>query len=517
MTKKIFAVLAVIMLLAPALGCGPAVTATPTTAPVATTAPTVTMGPPVMLDYYQVGNADSTSRAKVEAAIDAYIEPLINADVTFHIIPWGDWASKAVTALEAGEKMDIIFTADWENYMQEVSEGLLVKMNDNSGPNGNLMDLYGQGILSTLNPGFISGSQIDGVTYAVPTQKELAVPWGYVYNVTVADEIGFTDADALAVKTYADLEPWLAKAKLAHPAMFPYLTDGTVGSMQWVHGFVSSISDYVVNMSAIPVNGVVDETIMDPMETPWMATYLAMIRTWEVKGYINPDAGLSTFQTSDALNAGNFFVEPMPLKGNNIKAVELMLASGNADLKLKEIYGMPKVINTSDAGGSMLAIAASSPNPVQAMKYINLMHTDSTLVNMMLYGAPDMWTVGADGRVTIVDDTWIKAMPGAWVLGDINLQKVTTAEDPNKNALLISYAADAFAEPSLGFRFRPESVQAEITAIQSVVDGSQRALLTGFVDPATELAPFIQSLKDAGLEKVLTEVRAQYTAWKASK
>ena len=248
-----------------------------------------------------------------------------------------------------------------------------------------------------------------------------------------------------------------------------------------------------------------------------MASYLDTVRSWYTKKYINPDAGLTTFDVNQVMNAGNFFVMPMPLKGNNIKAAELMIASGNAKLQLKEFYGMPKVINTSDAGGSMLAIPTTSVDPVTAMKFINLMHTDSTLVNMLLYGVPDkMWTVDPDGRVNIIDNSWISAMPGAWVLGDITIQKVSNKEDPKKNQLLIDYAKDAFPEPSLGFRFVPDPVNAEMTAVQSVVDGSQRALLTGYVDPKTELPKFIKALKDAGLDKVLAEVQKQYAAWKTA-
>lgn len=511
--KKMFVVLSSLLIVASMVlaACTPA----PTTAS-ATAAPTAKPGP-VMLDYYQEGNQDSTSRAAVEAAVNAYIEPLINANITIHIIPWGDWTGKAVTGLQAGQKADIFFTADWNGYMQEVTEGLLTPLNDPKGPNGNLLEKYGQGITKSINPAYLSGSAVNGVNYAIPTQKELSVPWGFVYNATIADEIGFTDADAAAVKTPADLEPWLAKAKAKHPDIYPYNTDGTVGFMQWVHGFTNA-SDYAVNMSAIPdASGKVDETIMIPLETPWMASYLDTVRSWYTKGYINPDAGLTTYDTSAALNAGKLFIEPMPLKGNGAKASELMIASGNPNLKLKEIYAMPKVINTSDAGGSMLAIPTSSADPVTAMKFINLMHTDSTLVNMLLFGVPDkMWTVDPDGRVKITDDSWISAMPGGWVLGDITLQKVSNKEDPKKNQLLIDYAKDAFPEPSLGFRFVQSSVNAEMTAVQAVVDGSQRALLTGYVDPKTELPKFIQALKDAGLEKILAEVQKQYAAWKTA-
>mgnify|MGYP000340936878 CR=1 FL=1 len=45
-----------------------------------------------------------------------------------------------------------------------------------------------------------------------------------------------------------------------------------------------------------------------------------------------------------------------------------------------------KVMITTHAGGSMLAIPQTSENPVKAMQYINLMHTDTELLDMMLYG-----------------------------------------------------------------------------------------------------------------------------------
>jgi putative aldouronate transport system substrate-binding protein len=541
-SKKIFAILAVVFLLASVFGCAPAQPATqavqpttaavePTKAPAEPTAAAVeptavepTAAPAktesVMLDYYIVGAGDTDKRPQVEEAINAYIEPLIGAKVTFHIIPWNDWATKAVTGMEAGEKMDIFFTADWYFYMQLASEGLFTPLNDPKGPNGNLLEKYGDGILKSMNPAYITGTQIDGVNYAVPTNKELSVPWGFVYNATLADEIGFTDAEAAKITSFKDLEPWMAKAKAARPNEFPYLTDGkSVGFMQWVHGFASNVDDFLVNMSDRPdASGKWDETIVSPIESPFIKDYLTTMREWNKKGYINPDAALTTFNTSESLNAGKFFIEPMPLKGANIKAQELVIASGNADLKLKEIYGEPKTIQTNDTGGSMLAIPKVSDHPVEAMKLINLMHTDSKLINMMLFGVEDtMWKLDADGRVNVIDSAWVGAHPGAWVWGDVLIQKVTNKEDPKKNQMLIDYSKDALPHPSLGFRFRTEPVTAELTAIKTVVDGMQQAMFTGNVDPTVEMPKYLQALKDAGLDKVKAEVEKQYGEWKSKK
>jgi putative aldouronate transport system substrate-binding protein len=473
----------------------------------------------VTLDYYWVGNQDTDQRELVEAAINEYVEPIIGVNVVFHIVGWGDWASKAVTGLQAGEKMDIFFTADWWHYMQLSTEGLFAPLNDDNGENGNLLELYGQDILSSLNPAFITGTQIDGVNYAVPTNKELTVPEGFLYNVTVAEAIGFTPEDAAAVKSYADMEPWLAKAKEAFPEMYPYLTDGRDGFSPWPQDLASGVSGRLINMLIAPdASGNFDETILSIYETDYAKQLFATMRDWYNKGYIHPDSGLSTWDTSVDFNAGNFFIQPMPLKGNNIKAQEMVNSSGNPDLKLGEIYGQPKVNITTHAGGSMLAIPMLSEYQVQAMKFINLMHSDSTLLNMMLFGVEGThWEFEADGRVNLIDSAWYGAHPGAWTLGNTMLQAVTNNEDPDKNRMLIEYSNDAIDHPALGFRFRTEPIAAELTAVNAVHDGMAQALYTGYVDPEVELPGFIEALKGAGLDTILAEVQAQYDAWKAAK
>lgn len=476
-------------------------------------------GEVVTLDYYWIGNGDTDQRALVEEAINEYVEPLIGVNVVFHIVGWGDWETKAVTALQAGEKMDIFFTADWRNYMQLATQGLFFPLNDDAGEYGNLLDEYGQDILAGLNPAFVTGTQIDGVNYAVPTNKELTVPEGFVYNVAAADEIGFTDEEAAKIKTLADLEPWLEKAKAARPDEYPYLTDGRIAFQPWVPGFAAGIPNDLINMKFAPdENGNFDETIVSIMETDWAEEYLAVMRDWYTKGYIHPDAGLTTFSDVEVRNSGKFFIQPQPLKGNNIKAQELVNASGNADLELKEIYAQPKINITVHSGGSMLAIPIVSEDPVKAMEYINLMHSDSTLLNMMLFGVEGThWEFEDDGRVNIIDASWYGAHGGAWTLGNTLLQAVSNKEDPDKNRLLIEYSDDAIDHASLGFRFRTDPVAAELTAVVAVADGTARALLTGYVDPATELPKFIEDLKAAGFDRVKDEVESQYEAWKATK
>lgn len=516
MSRKFITFLLMMSLLIVAAGCAPA--AAPAQSDAAGESASSPSGEMVTLDYYWIGNGDTDQRELVQDAINEYVGPMIGANVVFHIVGWGDWDTKAVTGLQAGEKMDIFFTADWRNYMQLASQDLFLPLNDDAGEYGNLLEDYGPDILAGLNPAFVTGTQIDGVNYAVPTNKELTVPMGFVYNLDVAEEIGFTEADAANIKSSRDLAPWLEKAKAAHPDEYPYLTDGSDGFEPWVPGFASGVPSNLISMELAPLaDGSFNEVIQSVMETGYAKDHTDLMREWYNSGWIHPDAGLSTFNADELMNAGKFFIRSMPLKGSNIKAQELINASGNADLHMGEIYGQPKVNVTTHAGGSMLAIPALSEHPVEAMKFINLMHSDSKLLNMMLFGVEGVhWELADDGRVNITNSAWYGAHGGAWTLGNTLLQAVSTNEDPEKNRLLIEYSNDAVDHPSLGFRFRTEPVAAELTALTTVADGLNRALLTGYVDPAVELPAYIDALKIAGLDTVKAEVEKQYDEWKAT-
>jgi putative aldouronate transport system substrate-binding protein len=166
----------------------------------------------------------------------------------------------------------------------------------------------------------------------------------------------------------------------------------------------------------------------------------------------------------------------------------------------------------------MLAIPMLSEHPVEAMKYINLMHNDPKLVNLMLFGVEGVhWEAEADGRVKLMDNAWYSAHPGAWTVGNTAIQAVTNKEDPQKNIMLQEYSKDAIDHASLGFRFRTEPVAAELTALGAASSGILRGLMTGYIDPATELQAYLDALKAAGIDKVRDEVEKQYLDWKAAK
>ena len=465
--------------------------------------------------------------AGVEEAINEYLAELHKADrkfkkmqVKIHLIPWDPaWTEQAIGALMNDEKIDLIFTADWEGYVKEIQAGKLT-------PLGDLLTTDGQGILETLSPDFLEGIRVEGQIYGIPTNKELCVPSGIIVNKTAAAEIGWDlteyENDPSKKITTEELEPYLAAYKEKYPDKYPYLMEKDRWSDEpWGHEWIGLEEDVLSMKYAKDGNGNYDETVYSIYETQEQEDHIRLMYDWAKKGYISPDS--ATQEYNAVFGTGDFLVFTQPLKGNNFKSIEMYGANKNPEVpefELTEIVMQDKYKVTCQAGGSMFAIPASSKKKEAAMQYLNLMHSDPVLVNLMLFGAEGVnYTKVNDVQVELVDGAnWYGMHGGAWTVGNTKLQYVKTDEDPEKNAKLQEYALDALMTASYGFRFDSKKADT-LDAVEEVVRKYARPLMVGAVDPDDPelgLEAFRKALKEAGVDDLKTEVERQYKEWKDS-
>ncbi len=464
---------------------------------------------PYEITYILLCNEIPVDADVVEAALNEQIAHL-NATIKFKPVDWAGWEERALLPIQAGEKADIVFTADWQFYMRCISQNMIIPLNDPGSQYGDLLNTYAPDAVRLLGDAFIEGTQVDGVSYGVPTNKELTVPDGYSFN---EDLVNKYNIDYKAIENDQQLSDIIATVKAGEGDKFyPVLMNG-----EWLDNYVAIAevdgSDYVMLNDRL-ADGSDDMNIYWRWEDPVFLDQMAMMHDWYQKGYIDPDSALETYDITAQRGIGNWFVAYRPLTFEGNDANELMIASGNPDLHIVENIMQEARQITTHAGGSMLSIPVTSQDPARAMMFLNLMHSDELLINTMAFGVEGVhYDKVADTVVTILpNDPWTTKHAGPWTLGNQFIQWTTDAEPVDKYQKLKEFSQSGIPHPSLGFRFRPDAVENEIAAYANA-RSMGRAIMTGSVDPAVEIPKLVEALKAAGADTIMNEIKSQFDAW----
>lgn len=217
----------------------------------------------------------------------------------------------------------------------------------------------------------------------------------------------------------------------------------------------------------------------------------------------------------DAMKAGNVFSMTSSLKPGKDKELENQTGMTG---KLAQLELNTKTIATSETAGSMLGISSTSEDPARAMMFINLLHSDKFVNNLLNFGIEnDHYAKVSDEVIKSTDNTKNYNPGAAWMFGSQFLNYVWETEDPNKWEKFKEFNQNAKVSPGLGFVFDGESLKAEIGAVVNVDKQYLTALETGSVDVDKVLPEYTAKLKSAGIEKIIAEKQSQFDKFLASK
>ncbi|MEK3882046.1 ABC transporter substrate-binding protein [Paenibacillus sp. PL2-23] len=460
----------------------------------------------------QVGNADSAYTLKliytgaaqkdeleVEAAMNDYLQGKLEARIDMVPIDWGQWEDRLNLMIASRERMDIIFTAHWNKHAVNVSKGAFLELSQ-------LLEAHGRGILETLDPLFLAGSKINGGNYGVPTNKELAAQGGIIYRADVARELGL---DMAAVHTIADLGDIFARIKQAKPDMIPlYMKQGETFNAHYI-GNYDALGD--TSIPGMILKDGKHTTVLPNYETERYVETLRITRDYFLKGYMNQDAVTNQTMNMDALRAGNVFAITASLKPG--KAEEIAIYTGLVGkLAQKELNA--KTISTSETAGAMLGISSTSQRPDLAMAFINMLHTDAYLNNMLNYGIEGVHYEKVEEGIIRQTARTSDYHPAAnWMFGNQFLNAVWDTENPDKWDSFQAFNEGAHVSPGLGFVFDSTPVKSEVAAVVSVDRQYLNALDTGSVDIDHVLPQYVEKLKAAGIERIIEEKQRQFDAY----
>ncbi|MEY8740058.1 ABC transporter substrate-binding protein [Bacillales bacterium AN1005] len=446
----------------------------------------------VELIWYTIGTPQKDVN-KVMEEVSKYTKEKINATVTMKMVDWGDYPQKMQVNVASGEPMDILFTASGGfDYVLNARKGAFMELDE-------LLPEYGKELRDTIDPAFLSGSKVDGHNYGIPANKELPQQEVWRFNQTLLDKYKL---DISGIRTLDSLEPLLKTIKENEPSVTPFAMD---------KNYVPYVPyDYVIQNLPMAIKlDTTDYKLVNILETPEMKEALTTMNKYYKAGYVSAEAA-TTGSTNDLTTSGNWFLDRAQTQPM-------------ADNQWSASYGYPVVstpasdaiITNTSVQGSIMAISANSEYPEKAMEFLNLLNTDPVLRNMV--------DSGIEGtHYKKVDDTHMENLPESknydmpsYSLGNNMLLYLNSNDPDNKWDEFKKFNAEGVNSPILSFNFDASNVSAELTAVQNVKEQYWAALMTGTLDPATNLEQVIEKFNQAGLEKVMAEAQSQLDAWRA--
>ena len=507
--KGVLAVLSTTCLLSAIMsGCGQTTfsgnvttegTTAKTTEQSTTQAGTIDTSQPVELTWYYIGTGQQEGVGEVEEEINKYLKEKtnLNATVKLYCFDYGSYPQKIQAMIAAGEPFDICFTSSWaNNYYLNARKGAFVALND-------LIPAYAPKTFELIDPGFIKGTQIDGINYAVPTNKEAAHQWGFVIRKDIIDKYNM---DISTIKKFEDIEPFLKIVKENEPGMYPL--EAVIGESPFRVLDFDRIGDQ--RYPGVVYNDSQDMKVFNELEAPETLAFFETMHKFYEAGYIREDAATVTDYTQDQ-KAGKVFAAIRSLKpGKDIEE------SNTFGYELVQVPVTPPVKSNAEMTGSLQAISSTSKKPERALMFLELVNTDPVLNNMINYGIEGKHYIKVSDNVIKAGPELDKYNPGTgWVFGNQFISYVWDNEAPDKWQQFLDFNKQAIETKTLGFVFDAEPVKTQIAQCVNVWDQYMPGLETGTVDPHEVLPEFIKALKDAGADEIIAEKQKQLDEWLA--
>lgn len=463
---------------------------------------------------YVLGDRPADMDAVLAKANEEYFEPDLNTTLDIEFLNWSDYQTKYSLLLAGGEQVDLIYTASWCYYNEEVTSGAFKELD--------------QEFLQTYMP--VSYEQqpqeswdeiaISGKIYAVPKSKATFT----AYNI-VAVRQDLIDAYGLTVPdSWDDYKTYLSELTelKGETGVTPLATNANREQLLTVYGQSRGVQgvtegydwEYFANNSeAAPAA----EDIFYLYVSDFYKDYCMEMAEMAKAGIWSTDA------INDTSDAQAYFENGT--SGSFIWNTSVFQAGANLEesgLGTYAVYDITPDVKRNRGSYSVdaTAITSKSADPERAALVLDYMKGDVDLNRLLLGGIEgthyelddEGYRVTLDAAENYAWNNW------AWA---INRQDEPDEAGLDERQVAISEQLDSmeYVPAQTGFTFDPSPVQSQYTVVQSIVDEYKMSFSLGIYGDDTEnvFEQFKQQLIDAGVEDVTAEFLNQYNAYKELK
>ena len=517
MKKYLSLLLALVMVLSlAACGAAPAEDAPATEAPAAdapaTEAPVEKGEPTTIRMWFHGSTVTPDASAKVMEELNKVLVEKINVVLEPIWGTWGDFDTSVTTALAGGDDVDIYFTCNWsaDEYNKYAKDGYWVKLDDMLATNApELLKTIPQGIWDCAKTNGYDGMGI----YGVPGLKDTATQNCWDVNVTLLKELGYELPEKLDFFS-AEFEEMLQKAKDAKGADFyPLVIEDAVLERMVNHSAIvtgdlgtGNVLSYYYD-AANPSKDT-GATIVNKFATPEFQKFAEKVYDYSQKGFISPSCQ-STATANDYRAATQTAGEYLFGTQSYAFGCELDFSKARG-IEVAMVPETAPYMDSTSGQGAMMAISATSKNPEKALEFLNLLNTDSEVMTLVNYGVEGFtYNKNDDGTITFVDEARATYSPWTNGVGNIRILPPTDAQGADFWDRFSAYYDSAEKLPYGAFILDTSAMTNEAAALGNVYAKYAFNLMSGAVDPATELPKFLNELSTAGIDKFVEAAQTQ--------
>ena len=458
----------------------------------------------VTLDVIMMASAGKDGSGEVVDAINAYLEEKLNIRINLTFISYGNYTQQTNLMLSAGEGIDV-FPVYMTPLTTVANNGQILPLDD-------LLAEYGQGIVEQVGEEFINCGKVGDEVFGITTGRDLAASYGFEMRKDICDKYNI---DYENITTLDQLHDALVTVHTNEPDLVCVVPSNGELIRNW--GW-DPLGDAGTPLGVLMDMGRSD-TVVNLFETDYYREFVTTMHKWYEEGLIMADAVSNTENVGTMMGAGTAFGGFMNLKPYfNVQET----TNYGTEIVVSEI--IPAFSTTSNVSMATWAIASSTKYPEAAMKLLNMMYTDPTLENLMIYGIEGEHYVvlgdAANGQKIIgypegVDATNTTYRPsGGWLWCNQFIGHVWTGNPADYWDVTREFNQTAIKSNAFGFTWDASNVRNQVTACTNVMQKYHQALMCGAVDPDETLPKFIQELKDAGIDAIIADKQAQYDEWK---
>ncbi|MGE5614693.1 MAG: stalk domain-containing protein, partial [Bacillota bacterium] len=427
------------------------------------------------------------------AELNEHLAAKTGDTVKFTFLDWGDFESKKSIYYASGETIDLIFSANWFSYEDDVMKGFYYPLDD-------IIDKLAPKTKKVLGDSVIKAAMVDGELYALPVPGQTsAFSSGLVFRKDLVDKYKI---DLSKIKKLEDIEPILSLVKKRQPEIIPLVNCTSKRPFYDLAGLQSmGYDDHIPGALSDDLN---DNKVYNEFASPGTMTFFKTLHKFNKAGYLkkytNQDSGeLFCKLMSDA----NPLLSGYSL-GYNWVFVNI---------------GKPTLTKYS-ATCYMNSIWAHSRYPERAVSMMEFINNDAISSNLLHFGVEGKHYVKISDNVVDYPSGASISKPAYeqyvnWMIGNRYLDFTWKNEDANTYKKLEDFNKTASTSRAIGFEFNNSPVKEESASCKEQVAKYIEGLMNGEYDPAKYLPVLNSALEKAGLNKVLTEKQKQFEAWVA--